>query len=61
MKVLDILLIVAAIALLVAGYYAYRSSQAELGAIVNLCACMCGGVFGARWGGRQYKKNQENK
>ena len=61
MKVLDILLIVAAIALLVASYFVYRSGQAEFGAMVTLCACLCGGVLGARWGGRQYKKNQENK
>ncbi|MBR6978378.1 MAG: hypothetical protein IKH88_00920 [Prevotella sp.] len=61
MKTIDILLIVVAIALLVASYYVYRSGNAELGAIVSFGACLCGAAFGARWGGRQYKKNQENK
>jgi len=61
MKVLDILLIIATIALLAASYYVYRSGNAELGALVSFCACICGAVFGARWGGRLYKKNQENK
>ena len=58
MKILDIFLILAAIALLVTSYF---TVNAELKALVTFCATMCGAVFGARWGGRIHKKNLENK
>jgi hypothetical protein len=61
MKVLDILLIICAIVLLAISYYVYSLGNAELGALVSFCAVVCGVTFGARWGERLHKKNQENK
>ncbi|MBR4924949.1 MAG: hypothetical protein IKZ61_04270 [Prevotella sp.] len=58
MKALDILLIICAMALLVVSYFI---GNAELKALITFCAIMCGVGFGARWGGRQHQKNQENK
>ena len=57
MKLLDYILIFSAIALLIASYYVYSYANAELGALVSFCDTICGAVFGARLGGRIYKKN----
>ncbi len=61
MKALDYLLFFGAIALLGLSYFFHTKGNYELSALVNLCACVCGGVGGARIGGRIHKKNQENK
>lgn len=61
MKVLDFLLIIGAISLLIASYYLYSGGKAELGALATFFATLCGGVFGARQGGRIYKKNHDKK
>ncbi len=58
MKILDIFLILATIALLVISYFIVN---AELKTLVSLCATIFGAMFGARWGGRIHKKNLENK
>ena len=58
MKVLDYILIICAIALLVASYFVYSSGNAELGALVTFCATLCSAIFGARLGGRVYKKKK---
>ena len=61
MKVLDYLLIICAFILLGIAYFLNTEGNTELAGLVNFCAIMCGVVFGSRIGGRQYKKNQENK
>ena len=61
MKALDFLLIICAIALLAVCYYFYSAGNAELGALASICATLCAAAFGARWGERMHKKNQENK
>ena len=61
MKLIDYLLIIGAIALLITSYYVYSYANAELGALVSLCATICGAIFGARLGGRIYKQNHEKK
>ena len=55
MKLLDYLLILCAIALIVAGYYVSDAGNAELAAVVNFCASMCGVAFGVRLGKRLRK------
>ena len=61
MRILDLLLIICAIALLIASYYFYSDSKLELGALMTFFAVLCGGLFGARIGGRIYKKRNNNK
>ena len=58
MKALDYFLLICVIAFLVISYFV---ENAELKALVTFGATACGAVLGGRWGGRQYKKNQENK
>ncbi|MCR5270189.1 MAG: hypothetical protein K6D91_04125 [Prevotella sp.] len=61
MKALDCFLIVCVIVLLGVAYYVNTVGNAELAVLINFCAIVCGVAFGSRLGGRQYKKNQENK
>ena len=61
MKALDYLLIICAMALLGVAYFISKEGNAELSALVSMCAFSCSGAFGARIGGSIHKKNQENK
>ena len=61
MKALDFFLIICAIALLGLSNFLNAKGNAELAALVNFCAIVCGATFGARIVGRIHKKNQENK
>ncbi len=61
MKVLDYVLLIGAIALLVAAYFVSSAGNAEIASILTLGATLCGCLFGGRLGGRQFKKNKENK
>lgn len=59
MKVLDIFLIICALAWLGVAYYFHTKENFELAAIFNFCAIACGIALGSRIGGRVRKKNQE--
>ena len=61
MKALVYILLIGAIALLVAAYFANSAENIGLGTILGLCATICGSMFGGIMGGRQYNKNKENK
>ena len=61
MKALDFFLIICALALLGVSYYFITIGNAELAALANFCAFICGVAFGSRLGGRIYKENQEKK
>ena len=57
MKVADILFFIAAIAFIIAVYYA---DSPEARALLTFCANMCGVAFGVRFGLR-LRNNQDNK
>jgi hypothetical protein len=59
MKALDYFLVFCIIALLATGFFIHDSCEYAVIAVVNGCACLCGGILGARQGDRLYKKNKE--
>ena len=61
MKLVDYFLLIGIAAFLIAAYIAISAGKAELGFPLTLCSTVYGILYGIRLGGRQYKKNLENK
>ena len=61
MKFADYFLLIGIAVFLIAVYMANSAGKVELGLTLTLCATVYGILYGIRLGGKQYKKNQENK
>ena len=61
MKFVDVFFLIGIIVFLIAVYCANSAGKVELGFTLTICATVYGILYGIRLGGKQYKKNQENK
>ena len=61
MKFVDYFLLTGIAVFLIAVYMANSAGKGALGFTLTICATVYGILYGMRLGGRQYKKNQENK